>query len=107
MKVTNTATYHDLFRRLFGEIFFSFVGKVFCASCFNLQICIYLVVCEISHQPNLNIGVVGDTTQDLGTLEGSLWVGAAVVKIPAGDKQDSPISYSHSETINLSKSMIT
>lgn len=43
-------------------------------------------MCEISHQPVLNVGVVGNTTQDLGTLEGSLWVGAAVVQIPARDK---------------------
>lgn len=57
----------------------------------------YLVVCEISHQPDLDVGVVGNTTQDLGTLEGSLWVGAAVVQIPARDKQGSPLSYTHSE----------
>lgn len=43
-------------------------------------------MCEISHQSVLNVGVVGDTTQDLGTLEGSFWVGAAVVQIPARAK---------------------
>lgn len=43
----------------------------------------YLVVCEVSHQSDLNVGVVGNTTQDLGTLEGRLWVGGAVVQIPA------------------------
>lgn len=64
---------------------------------------IYLVVCEISHQPILNVGVVGDTTQDLGTLEGSLWVGAAVVQIPARDRHRSP-SYTHSEQTGFLKS---
>lgn len=43
-------------------------------------------MCEISHQSVLNVGVVGDTTQDLGTLKGSVWVGAAVVQIPARAK---------------------
>lgn len=50
---------------------------------------IYLVMCEISHQPNLNVGVLSDAAQDLGALESSLWVGAAVVKIPAGGKHTS------------------
>lgn len=61
----------------------------------------YLVVYEIPHQPNLNVGVVGNTAQDLGTLECSLWVGAAVVQIPASDKHSSPLTYSHSVTTNL------
>lgn len=53
----------------------------------------YLVVCEISHQSSLDVGVVSDTTQDLGTLEGSFWVGAAVVQIPAKGKQNLVISF--------------
>lgn len=40
---------------------------------------------EIAHQSAVDVGVVGDATQDLGTLEGSVWVGAAVVQIPARD----------------------
>lgn len=34
----------------------------------------YLVMCEVSHQPDLNVWVVGDATQNLGALEGGLWV---------------------------------
>lgn len=49
-------------------------------------------MCEISHQSNLNVGVVGDTAQDLGTLECSLWIGAAVVQIPASDKHSCPLN---------------
>lgn len=49
-------------------------------------------MCEISHEPILNVGVVGDTTQDLGTLKCSLWVGAAVVQIPVQEKHRSPSS---------------
>lgn len=62
---------------------------------------LYLVMCEISHQSILNVGVVGDTTQDLGTLEGSLWVGAAVIQIPARDTHRLPLSCTHSEQIGL------
>lgn len=60
-------------------------------------------MCEISNQPILNVGVVRDTTQDLGTLEGRLWVGAAVIQIPARDKHRSPLSYNHSEHNSLFK----
>lgn len=49
----------------------------------------YLVMSEIPHQSAVDVGVVGDATQDLGTLEGGVWVGAAVVQIPARDKQRS------------------
>lgn len=44
----------------------------------------YLVMCEIPHQSAVDVGVVGDATQDFGTLEGSVWIGAAVAQIPAG-----------------------
>ena len=62
-----------------------------------MRFAIYLVMCEISHQPVLDVGVAGDATQDLGTLERSLWVGAAVVQEPAGDKQGAPLSCTHSD----------
>lgn len=59
--------------------------------CCDLRL-IYLVVCEISHQSILNVGVVCDTTQNLGTLEGSFWIGAAVVQIPERDNHISLLS---------------
>lgn len=42
-------------------------------------------MCEISHQPVLNVGVVGNMTQDFGRLKGSFRIGIAVVQIPARD----------------------
>lgn len=42
-------------------------------------------MCEVSHQPMLNVGVVGNVTQDFGCLKGSFRVGIAVVQIPARD----------------------
>lgn len=36
--------------------------------------CAYLVMCEISHQSYLNVGVVSNAPQNLGTLKSSLWV---------------------------------
>lgn len=33
----------------------------------------------------LNVGVVGNMTQDFGSLKGSFRIGIAVVQIPAGD----------------------
>lgn len=47
-----------------------------------------LVVSEISHQPHLDVGVGGDATQNLGALESSFWVWAAVIKIPAGEERN-------------------
>lgn len=41
----------------------------------------YLVMCEISYKPILNVWIVCNATQDLGTLEGSLWIGVIVVEI--------------------------
>lgn len=52
----------------------------------------HLVVCEISHQSHLDVGVVGDATQNFGALESSFWVWAAVVKIPAGEKKNRLLS---------------
>lgn len=46
---------------------------------------VYLIMCEVSHQPMLNVGVVGNMTQDFGRLKGSFRVGIAVVQIPARD----------------------
>lgn len=43
-------------------------------SSFSLLPLYYLVVSEIPHQSAVDVGVVGDATQDLGTLEGSVWV---------------------------------
>lgn len=45
----------------------------------------YLIMCEISHQPMLNVGVVGNMTQYFGSLIGSFRVRIAVVQIPAKD----------------------
>lgn len=61
-------------------------------------------MCEVSHQPHLDVGVVGDTTQYLGALESSLWVGAAVIQIPAGDNS---LNYAHFQPIHSSESRIT
>lgn len=41
---------------------------------------------EISHQSMLNVGVVGNMTQDFGSLKGSFRIGIAVVQIPSKDK---------------------
>lgn len=76
-----------------------------CCEC--LYIYTYLVMCEVSHQPHLDVGVVGDTTQYLGALESSLRVGAAVIQIPGGDKKCSSLNYAHFQPIHPSESRIT
>lgn len=58
-----------------------------CGKCISFHSPLYyLVVSEIPHQSAVDVGVVGDATQDLGALEGSVWVGAAVAQIPAEGK---------------------
>lgn len=42
-------------------------------------------MCEISHQSVLNVGVVGNMTQDSGSLKGGFRIGIAVTQIPASD----------------------
>lgn len=42
-------------------------------------------MCEISHHSMLNVGVVGNMTQDFGSLKGSFRIGIAVVQIAARD----------------------
>ena len=50
-----------------------------------------LVMCEVSHQPVVDVGVAGDASEDLSALEGRLWIGAAVIQVPARDKHNQGI----------------
>lgn len=46
-----------------------------------------MIMCEVSNQSGLDVWVACDTTQDLGTLESSSRVRAAVVQVPVKAKQ--------------------
>lgn len=52
-------------------------------------------MCEVSHQSYLDVGVIGDASQNLGALKGSFWVGATVVQIPETDGSEPILSLSN------------
>lgn len=48
-------------------------------------------MCEVSHQPVVDVGVAGDASEDLSALEGRLRIGAVVIQVPARDKHNQGI----------------
>lgn len=46
-----------------------------------------MIMCEVSNQSGLDVWVACDTAQDLGTLESSSRVRAAVVQVPMKAKE--------------------
>ena len=41
----------------------------------------YLVMCEISNQFYLNIGIARDTAEDLGTFKSQFWISIAMIQV--------------------------